>query len=70
MDLVDFSEEKYNAIKADFEVLMEKRDYKDQKITFIPVSALQGDNVVNKSEKTPWYKGETLLNHLRKLKYY
>jgi len=67
MDLVDFSEEKYNAIKADFETLMDKRDYKDQKITFIPVSALQGDNVVNKSEKTPWYKGETLLNHLENL---
>jgi len=67
MDLVDFSEEKYNAIKADFETLMNKRDYKDQKITFIPVSALQGDNVVNKSEKTPWYKGDTLLSHLENL---
>ncbi|PHS09147.1 MAG: sulfate adenylyltransferase [Kordia sp.] len=67
MDLVDFSEEKYNAIKADFEALMSKRDYKEQKITFIPVSALQGDNVVNKSEKTPWYKGDTLLNHLENL---
>jgi sulfate adenylyltransferase subunit 1 len=64
MDLVDFSEEKYNAIKSDFEELMEKRDYKEQSITFIPVSALQGDNVVNSSEKTPWYKGETLLEHL------
>jgi len=67
MDLVDFSEEKYNAIKADFETLMTKRDYKDQKITFIPVSALQGDNVVHKSEKTPWYTGDTLLNHLENL---
>ncbi|MCL4145786.1 UNVERIFIED_CONTAM: hypothetical protein GTU68_008293 [Idotea baltica] len=64
MDLVDFSEEKYNAIKADFEALMKKRDYQDQKITFIPVSALKGDNVVNKSENTPWYKGQTLLDHL------
>jgi len=67
MDLVDFSESKYNAIKADFEALMSKRDYKDQKITFIPVSALQGDNVVHKSENTPWYKGNTLLNHLENL---
>jgi sulfate adenylyltransferase subunit 1 len=64
MDLVDFSEEKYNAIKSDFEELMAKRDYKEQSITFIPVSALQGDNVVNRSENTPWYKGETLLEHL------
>ena len=67
MDLVDFSEERYHEIKGDFEALMSKRDYKDQKITFIPVSALQGDNVVNKSKKTPWYTGETLLNHLENI---
>lgn len=67
MDLVDFSEEKYNAIKEDFETLMGKRDYQEQRITFIPVSALKGDNVVNKSENTPWYTGETLLEHLEDL---
>jgi sulfate adenylyltransferase subunit 1 len=67
MDLVDFSEEVYNNIKADFEELMGKRDYQDQKITFIPVSALKGDNVVNKSENTPWYNGQTLLEHLEEL---
>jgi len=67
MDLVDFSEERYDEIKADFEQLMAKRDYQDQKITFIPVSALKGDNVVNRSENTPWYEGETLLEHLESL---
>ncbi|WP_420604323.1 sulfate adenylyltransferase subunit 1 [Flagellimonas sp.] len=67
MDLVDFSEEKYNAIKADFEQLMSKRDYADQKITFIPISALKGDNVVEKSKNTPWYDGETILEHLESL---
>ncbi|SNZ00889.1 sulfate adenylyltransferase subunit 1 [Flagellimonas pacifica] len=67
MDLVDFSEEKYNAIKADFEELMSKRDYADQKITFIPISALKGDNVVEKSKNTPWYNGETILEHLESL---
>jgi sulfate adenylyltransferase subunit 1 len=67
MDLVDFSEERYNEIKADFSELMAKRDYQDQKITFIPVSALKGDNVVNKSENTPWYSGQTLLEHLEEL---
>tara|TARA_R110002020_G_scaffold23587_3_gene78501 strand:+ start:75681 stop:76952 length:1272 start_codon:yes stop_codon:yes gene_type:complete len=67
MDLVDFSEERYNRIKSDFEVLMGKRDYQDQKITFIPVSALKGDNVVNESKNMPWYKGETLLQHLETL---
>lgn len=67
MDLVDFSEERYNAIKADFEVLMGKRDYEDQRITFIPVSALKGDNVVHKSNNTDWYEGDTLLEHLEGL---
>jgi sulfate adenylyltransferase subunit 1 len=67
MDLVDYSEETYNKIKADFQELMSKRDYQDQKITFIPVSALKGDNVVNKSDKMPWYKGEALLEHLEHL---
>lgn len=67
MDLVDYSEETYNKIKADFSELMSKRDYQDQKITFIPVSALKGDNVVNKSDKMPWYKGEALLQHLEDL---
>ncbi|NKI30504.1 sulfate adenylyltransferase subunit 1 [Croceivirga thetidis] len=67
MDLVDFSENRFNEIKADFEELMAKRDYQDQKITFIPVSALKGDNVVNTSENTPWYTGQTLLEHLEEL---
>ncbi|WP_194766749.1 sulfate adenylyltransferase subunit 1 [Tamlana sp. I1] len=67
MDLVDYSEETYNKIKADFSELMSKRDYQDQKITFIPVSALKGDNVVNKTDKMPWYKGEALLEHLEQL---
>lgn len=67
MDLVDFSEETYNKIKADFSELMGKRDYQDQNITFIPVSALKGDNVVNRSEHTPWYQGQTLLEHLEEL---
>ncbi len=64
MDLVDFSETRYKEIKADFEALMAKRDYQEQTITFIPVSALKGDNVVNRSKQTPWYSGQTLLQHL------
>jgi len=67
MDLVDYSEDIYNKIKADFSELMSKRDYQDQKITFIPVSALKGDNVVNKSDKMSWYKGDALLEHLEQL---
>ena len=68
IDLVDYSEETYNKIKTDFSVLMDKRDYQDQKITFIPVSALKGDNVVNKSKNMPWYKGEAILEHLEAVK--
>jgi sulfate adenylyltransferase subunit 1 len=67
MDLVDFSEEKYNLIKGEIEYLASKSEYKNQNLTFIPLSALQGDNVVDKSEKMPWYKGETLMNHLESL---
>ena len=67
MDLVDYSEDVYNKIKADFSELMSKRDYQDQKITFIPVSALKGDNVVHQSENMSWYKGEALLEHLEQL---
>lgn len=64
MDLVDFDETKFNEIKSEIEQLAQAASYKDQNITFIPVSALNGDNVVEKSENTPWYSGETLLEHL------
>ncbi len=67
MDLVDFSEERYNEIKADFQKVVEKSDYEDQQITFIPVSALKGDNVVEGSTSMNWYDGETLLQHLEKI---
>ena len=67
MDLVGFSEEKYNIIKREIEYLASKSEYKNQNLTFIPMSALQGDNVVTKSENTPWYSGETLMHHLERL---
>jgi sulfate adenylyltransferase subunit 1 len=67
MDLVDFAEDKFNAIKND--VLELKRELNDnnQKITFIPISALNGENVVHKSPNTPWYTGESLLNTLEQI---
>ena len=67
MDLVEFSEEKYNSIKREIEYLASKSEYKNQQLTFIPMSALQGDNVVSTSENMSWYAGETLLQHLEKL---
>lgn len=67
MDLVDFSEEKFNIIKGEIEYLASKSEYKGQNLTFIPLSALKGDNVVEKSENMDWYQGETLMHHLEKL---
>ncbi|MFK8060541.1 MAG: sulfate adenylyltransferase subunit 1 [Polaribacter sp.] len=67
MDLVDFSEEKYNIIKGEIEYLASKSEYKNQNLTFIPLSALKGDNVVDESENMSWYKGETLMHHLERL---
>ncbi|MEM9546881.1 MAG: GTP-binding protein [Bacteroidota bacterium] len=67
MDLVDFAEDRFNEIKFDFEQLMAKRDYQEQKITFIPICALDGDNVAKASTKMPWYSGVTVLEHLEKL---
>ena len=59
MDLVDYDEEVYNRIKADFEDFSSKLEIQD--IRYIPISALKGDNVVDKSENMPWYHGPTLL---------
>ena len=62
MDLVDWSEARFNEIRAQFEEFLPRLDIKDVK--FIPVSALNGDNVVDASPRTPWYKGPPLLAHL------
>ncbi len=62
MDLVDWSEERFLEIRAQFEEFLPRLDVKD--VQFIPVSALNGDNVVDPSPNTPWYHGPTLLGHL------
>ncbi len=62
MDLVDFDKETYEHIKEDFAQFSYKLDVKD--VHFIPISALDGDNVVERSERTPWYEGPTLLYYL------
>ena len=62
MDLVDYSEEAFEKIKSDYQDFAAKLEVKD--IRFIPISALNGDNVVNKSENMTWYQGSTLLNTL------
>ena len=62
MDLVDYDEAAYNKIVDEFEKFAAKLDVKD--VRFIPISALKGDNVVNRSEKMSWYEGSTLLHTL------
>jgi len=62
MDLVDFSEQRYNEIMAEYQDFAKRLKIPD--IRFAPISALRGDNVVNKSEKTPWYTGQTLMETL------
>lgn len=59
MDLVDYSEDVFEKIKKDFEDFSSKLDIKD--IQFIPISALDGDNVVNRSENMDWFEGSTLM---------
>jgi sulfate adenylyltransferase subunit 1 len=62
MDLVDYSQEVYDKIVEDFKAFSSKLEIKD--IQFIPISALEGDNVVNRSKNMDWYEGSTLMYHL------
>jgi sulfate adenylyltransferase subunit 1 len=63
MDLVDWDEAVFDKIVADFKQFASRLD-NIVEVTFIPASALIGDNIVDKSENMPWYKGPTLLYHL------
>ena len=65
MDLVDYSEDVYDTIVSDFKAFASKLEIND--IQFIPISALKGDNVVDKSEHMDWYEGSTLMYHLETL---
>jgi bifunctional enzyme CysN/CysC len=62
MDLADFSKDRFEEIRADYNSFVTQLDIPD--VTFIPLSALKGDNVVDKSENMPWYHGECLLEFL------
>ena len=65
MDLVDFSETVFETTRALFMDFATRLHIKD--ITFIPISALHGDNIVDKSERMPWYLGPPLLRHLEEV---
>jgi sulfate adenylyltransferase subunit 1 len=62
MDLVDFNEERFLMLEAEFTALAERLGIAN--VQCIPVSALAGDNVVERSQRTPWYSGPSLLEHL------
>jgi len=62
MDLVEYRQEVYEEIKNEFEQFASKLDVYD--VSFIPISALKGDNVVERSQKTDWFEGPTLLYYL------
>ncbi len=65
MDLIGFSEEVFTRIKSEYQKIAGILNLKQ--VHYIPISARDGDNVVNRSNKTPWYKGETLLHLLENL---
>lgn len=62
MDLLGWDQEKLDAIRDEFHAFAARLDVQD--VTSIPISALHGDNVVTKSDQTPWYEGPSLLSHL------
>lgn len=64
IDMVDFDEATHTRIAEEFTELARALDYGDDAVVTIPVSALHGDNVVERSQRTPWYTGPSLLEHL------
>ena len=64
MDLVDYDEKVFEEIKSEFRQFATKLDIAD--LTFVPMSALHGDNIVHRSANMPWYDGTSLLHHLKR----
>ncbi|HEY7054519.1 MAG TPA: sulfate adenylyltransferase subunit CysN [Mycobacterium sp.] len=62
MDLIDWDAKRFEKIRSEFHAFAARLDVHD--VTTIPISALKGDNVVTKSDNTPWYDGPALLSHL------
>ncbi|APU29002.1 bifunctional sulfate adenylyltransferase subunit 1/adenylylsulfate kinase [Ectopseudomonas alcaliphila JAB1] len=64
MDLKDFDQGVFEQIKADYLAFAEKINLRPTTLEFVPMSALKGDNVVNRSERSPWYTGQSLMEIL------
>ncbi len=67
MDLVDYDEAKYKELKSELSKLIATVGFNPKEVPFIPVSAFEGDNIIENSPNTPWYKGETLVKALDNL---
>ena len=65
MDLVGYDQDVFDAIKTEFRAFAMKLDVTD--LSFVPISALHGDNVVHRSGNMPWYEGSSLLHHLEEV---
>ncbi len=64
MDLMDFDQDVFEKIKADYLAFADRIELKPSSLHFVPMSALKGDNVVNRSERAPWYEGQSLMEIL------
>ena len=64
MDLIDYNQDTFNAIREDYLAFADKLQLDAAQLHFVPLSALKGDNVVNRSAHTPWYHGQTLMELL------
>jgi elongation factor 1-alpha len=68
MDAVNWDQKKFEETKAQLDKLFKIVGYKPEQITYVPISALQGENIVKKSDKMPWWDGPTLVDALNSLK--
>ena len=64
MDLMDFDQQVFEKIKGDYLAFAERIELQPTSLHFVPMSALKGDNVVNRSERAPWYEGQSLMEIL------
>lgn len=69
MDLVEYSEARFNQIVEDFQLLLANAGYKAPSIKFIPISSLYGENVASRSGKIDWYQGDSLLEYLEQISF-
>ena len=67
MDMEDYSEDRFNEVKEEVSVLLKSIGRNPADVPFIPMSAFEGDNIKDKSDNMPWYKGDALMTELDKL---